>query len=146
MCGRVAHGDQRGRTLGFPTANIHLHRRATPVYGVYAVVMSGPGLRLWPGIANVGRRPTVQGVREQLEVHLLDFQGDLYGKHVKVDFLHYLRPEQRFESLDALCQQIRRDGQIARDWFAARGILQASHPSLSPSLSPSHFKIGARDA
>lgn len=61
-----------------------------------AVLMSGPGLCPWPGIANVGRRPTVQGIREQLEVHLLDFHGDLYGRHVKIDFLHYLRPEQRF--------------------------------------------------
>lgn len=134
MCGRVAHGDQRGRTLGFPTANIHLHRRATPVYGVYVVFMSGPGLKLWPGVANVGRRPTVQGVREQLEVHLLDFQGDLYGKHVRVDFLHYLRPEQRFGSLDALRQQIQRDEQDARDWFAARGILQA--PPSPPTPLP----------
>ncbi|MCP5125338.1 MAG: bifunctional riboflavin kinase/FAD synthetase [Gammaproteobacteria bacterium] len=132
MCGRVAHGDRRGRTLGFPTANIYLHRRATPVYGVYAVVMSGPGLKLWPGVANVGRRPTVQGVREQLEVHLLDFQGDLYGKHVKVDFLHYLRPEQRFASLDALRQQIQQDEQEARNWFAARGILQAPSSPSTP--------------
>ena len=115
MCGRVAHGDQRGRTIGFPTANIHLHRRVTPVYGVYAVLLSGPELRPWPGIANVGRRPTVQGVREQLEVHLLDYQGDLYGRHVKVDFLHYLRPEQRFESLDALRQQIHIDSQHAQN-------------------------------
>lgn len=122
MCGRVAHGDRRGRTLGFPTANIHLHRRVTPVYGVYAVLMSGPGLRSWPGIANVGRRPTVEGERERLEVHLLDFQGDLYGRHVKVDFLHYLRPEQRFESLAALQAQIQRDEQAARTWFATRGI------------------------
>lgn len=138
MCGRVAHGDRRGRTLGFPTANIYLHRRATPVYGVYAVVMSGPGLQLWPGVANVGRRPTVQGVREQLEVHLLDFQGDLYGKHVKVDFLHYLRPEQRFPSLDALRQQIQQDEQDARNWFAARGILQA--PPSPPIPLPSRDK------
>lgn len=129
MCGRVAHGDERGRTIGFPTANIYLHRRATPVYGVYAVLMSGPGLKLWPGIANVGRRPTVDGVREQLEVHLLDFQGDLYGKHVKVDFLRYLRPERRFESLDALRLQIQKDEQEARAWLTARGILQAPRPS-----------------
>ncbi|MFZ1829385.1 MAG: bifunctional riboflavin kinase/FAD synthetase [Candidatus Competibacteraceae bacterium] len=141
MCGRVAHGDQRGRTLGFPTANIHLHRRATPVYGVYAVLISGPGLKPWPGVANVGRRPTVQGVREQLEVHLLDFQGDLYGKRVKVDFLRYQRPEQRFESLDALRRQIQKDEQEARAWLASRGILQAP-PLLSPAaLSPE--KTGA---
>ena len=133
MCGRVAHGDQRGRTIGFPTANIHLHRRVTPVYGVYAVLLSGPELRPWPGIANVGRRPTVQGVREQLEVHLLDYQGDLYGRHVKVDFLHYLRPEQRFESLDALRQQIQRDEQAARAYFSARGILHSFSSSARES-------------
>ena len=134
MCGRIAHGDERGRTIGFPTANIYLHRRATPVYGVYAVLMSGPGLKPWPGIANVGRRPTVDGVREQLEVHLLDFQGDLYGKHVKVDFLRYLRPERRFASLDALRQQIHKDEQEARAWLTVRGILQAS--SSSPAALP----------
>ncbi|MFO1371996.1 MAG: bifunctional riboflavin kinase/FAD synthetase [Candidatus Competibacteraceae bacterium] len=133
MCGRVAHGDQRGRTIGFPTANIHLHRRVTPVYGVYAVLMSGPGLHSWPGIANVGRRPTVQGVREQLEVHLLDYQGDLYGRHVKVDFLHYLRPEQRFASLAALQQQIQQDEQVARTYFTARGFQQSSRPSSPPT-------------
>lgn len=133
MCGRVAHGDQRGRTIGFPTANIHLHRRVTPVYGVYAVLLSGPELQPWPGIANVGRRPTVQGVREQLEVHLLDYQGDLYGRHVKVDFLHYLRPEQRFESLDALRQQIQRDEQAARAYFSARGILHSFSSSARES-------------
>ena len=129
MCGRVAHGDRRGRTIGFPTANIHLHRRVTPVYGVYAVLLSGPGLQLWPGIANVGRRPTVEGERERLEVHLLDFQGDLYSQHVKVDFLHYLRPEQRFASLTALQAQIQQDEHAARVWFAARGILPSRHPS-----------------
>ncbi|MCP5159616.1 MAG: bifunctional riboflavin kinase/FAD synthetase [Gammaproteobacteria bacterium] len=134
ICGRVAHGDQRGRTLGFPTANIHLYRRATPISGVYAVSISGSELKPWPGVANVGRRPTVQGVREQLEVHLLDFQGDLYGKHVKIDFLHYLRPERHFASLDALREQIQQDEQVARDWFAARGILQASPSSFSTSL------------
>jgi riboflavin kinase/FMN adenylyltransferase len=122
LCGRVAHGDRRGRTIGFPTANIHLHRRVTPVSGVHAVLVGDPALPPWPGIANVGRRPTVAGERERLEVHLLDFQGDLYGRHVKVDFLHYLRPEQRFESLTALQAQIRRDEQAARVYFAERGI------------------------
>lgn len=122
MCGRVAYGDQRGRTIGFPTANIHLHRRVTPVYGVYAVLMSGRNLSPWPGIANVGRRPTVQGIRERLEVHLLDYSDNLYGQHVKVDFLHYLRPEQRFASLDLLHEQIQRDEQAARTYFAACGI------------------------
>ncbi|HRD48550.1 MAG: bifunctional riboflavin kinase/FAD synthetase [Candidatus Competibacter sp.] len=134
MCGRVAHGDRIGRTLGFPTANIHLHRRVTPVYGVYAVLMSGAGLQLWPGVANVGRRPTVNGVRQQLEVHLLDFRGDLYGRHVKVDFMHSIRPEQRFESLMALQAQIQRDTHTARSYFSARGIMipDTHHRPLLP--------------
>jgi riboflavin kinase/FMN adenylyltransferase len=123
MCGRVAHGDRIGRTIGFPTANIHLLRRVTPVYGVYAVLMSGSGLQPWPGVANVGRRPTVRGIRQQLEVHLLDFRGDLYGQQVKVDFMHYIRPEQRFASLTALQAQIQRDTHTARSYFSARGIV-----------------------
>lgn len=140
MCGRVAHGDARGRTIGFPTANIYLHRRATPVYGVYAVLMSGPGLKPWPGVANVGRRPTVAGVREQLEVHLLDFNGDLYGKHVKVDFLRYLRPERRFASLDALRQQIQKDEQEARAWLTVHGLMQ------NPPSPPTPLPQGERGA
>lgn len=126
MCGRVAYGEQRGRTIGFPTANINLHRRVTPVYGVYTVLMSGHSLPPWPGIANVGRRPTVAGNDERLEIHLLDYQGNLYGKRVKVDFLHYLRSEQRFASLEALRRQIQQDENIARGYFSARGILPPS--------------------
>ena len=140
MNGRVAHGDRIGRTIGFPTANIHLHRRATPVYGVYAVLMSGPDLQLWPGVANIGRRPTVRGTREQLEVHLLDFNDDLYGRHVKVDFLHYLRPEQRFESLEVLRRQIQRDVRQARSYFAAQGI---RHSPLSPLAQSWQEESGA---
>lgn len=136
MCGRVAYGDQRGRTLGFPTANIHLHRRVTPVSGVYAVLMSGAGLRPWPGIANVGHRPTVAGKQVRLEVHLLDFAGDLYGQHVKVDFLHYLRPERRFDSLEALRRQIRQDEYAARGWFTVQGILTAPRAAPRPTPSP----------
>lgn len=132
LCGRVAHGDQRGRTIGFPTANLHLHRRVTPVSGVYAVLLSDPALPPWPGIANVGRRPTVAGEQERLEVHLLDFQGDLYGRHVKVSFLHYLRPEQRFASLTALQEQIRQDEQTARRYFTECSLSIPTLPIPSP--------------
>lgn len=118
MCGRVAHGDRRGRQLGYPTANIHLHRRATPLAGVYAVMLHGADAAPLPGVANVGRRPTVNGVREQLEAHLFDFDRDIYGRHVKVDFIHYLRPERRFESLSLLQQQLVRDECEARAFFA----------------------------
>ncbi len=118
ICGRVAHGDKRGRTLGFPTANIHLHRRSTPLAGVYAVRMHGVGAEAVAGVANLGRRPTVNGLRVQLEVHLFDFQQDIYGRHVQVEFLVFLRPEQRFDSLDALQRQIQADSARARAFFA----------------------------
>lgn len=118
MCGRVARGDQRGRMLGFPTANIYLHRKASPVQGVFAVEVFGLDAEPLPGVANVGTRPTVDGTRALLEVHLFDFAQDIYGRYVQVDFLHKLRDEQRFASLDELKRQIAVDGQQARDFFS----------------------------
>ena len=120
MCGRVAHGNKLGRTIGFPTANIFLHRRATPVDGVFAVEMFGIHGEPVPGVANVGTRPTVGGTRSLLEVHLFDFDGDIYGRHVHVDFLRKLRNEQRFESFEALKQQILLDARQAQEFFAQR--------------------------
>jgi riboflavin kinase/FMN adenylyltransferase len=117
MSGRVAHGDKRGRTIGFPTANIFLHRPATPVQGVFAVEMFGVEGEPVRGVANVGNRPTVDGTRSLLEVHLFDFHRDIYGRHVQVEFLHKLRPERRFESFDALKCQIEDDVTRARAWF-----------------------------
>jgi riboflavin kinase/FMN adenylyltransferase len=117
MSGRVAHGDKRGRTIGFPTANIFLHRTATPVQGVFAVELFGIEGEPARGVANVGNRPTVDGTRSLLEVHLFDFQGDIYGCHVQVEFLHKLRPERRFESFEALKRQIEVDVARARSWF-----------------------------
>ncbi len=118
MSGRVAHGDKRGRTIGFPTANIHLHRRVSPVQGVYAVEMYGVAGEPLQGVANIGNRPTVDGTRTVLEVYLLDFRGDLYGRHVQVSFAHKLRAEMHFASLDALRMQIDRDVAQARAYFA----------------------------
>lgn len=115
--GRVARGDQRGRTIGFPTANIRLHRRISPLRGVYAVQVHGVGDRPWPAVANIGRRPTVGGADERLEVHLLDFLGDLYGRHLDVEFQLRLRDEQRFASFAALREQIARDVATARAVF-----------------------------
>ncbi|ALP51793.1 bifunctional riboflavin kinase/FMN adenylyltransferase [Candidatus Tenderia electrophaga] len=119
MSGRVARGDQRGRELGFPTANIHLHRQATPVRGVFAVEMFGVSGEPVAGVANVGTRPTVDGTRTLLEVNLFDFDADIYGAYVEVVFLHKLRDEVRFASLEALKQQIALDVEAAQ-WFFAR--------------------------
>ena len=117
MSGRVAHGDKRGRTIGFPTANIYLHRTAVPVDGVFAVEMRGLDNRPTPGVANVGTRPTVGGTRALLEVHLFDFDRDIYGRHVQVSFLKKLRPERKFESFQILKQQIQLDAEQAREFF-----------------------------
>lgn len=117
MCGRVASGDQRGRTIGFPTANIYLHRKASPVQGVFAVEVFGLDAEPLPGVANVGTRPTVDGTRALLEIHLLDFAQDIYGRYVQVDFLHKLRDEQKFASLDELKRQITVDERQARGFF-----------------------------
>jgi riboflavin kinase/FMN adenylyltransferase len=119
MSGRVAHGDKRGRTIGFPTANIHLHRAVAPVDGVFAVEVFGlPGEPV-SGVANIGVRPTVDGSRSLLEVHLFDFDRDIYGVHVQVSFLKKLRSERRFESFAALQQQIMQDAEEARAYFAS---------------------------
>jgi len=117
MSGRVAHGDKRGRTIGFPTANIFLHRHAVPVDGVFAVEMRGIDNRPIPGVANVGTRPTVDGSRALLEVHLFEFDRDIYGRHVQISFLKKLRPERKFESFGHLKRQIELDAEQARAFF-----------------------------
>ncbi|HEC58500.1 hypothetical protein LCGC14_1766680 [marine sediment metagenome] len=118
MSGRIAHGDKRGRTMGFPTANIHLHRRKVPLSGVYAVQLFGVEGEPIEGVANVGIRPTVGSERALLEVHLFDFNREIYGQHVQVYFLKKLRDEQKFENLDGLIAQIDLDCQQARRYFA----------------------------
>ncbi|MFO7593138.1 MAG: bifunctional riboflavin kinase/FAD synthetase [Pseudomonadota bacterium] len=120
MSGRVAHGDKLGRTIGFPTANIFLHRKRPPVDGVFAVEMFGIEGEPVQGVANVGTRPTVGGTRSLLEVHLFDFAAEIYGRHVHVDFLHRIREERRFDSFDALKAQIMQDAQQAKDYFTAK--------------------------
>jgi riboflavin kinase/FMN adenylyltransferase len=124
ICGRVVHGDKRGRIIGFPTANINLHRRVSPLRGVYAVRVQGLGSEPWPGVANIGLRPTVEGTEYRLEVHLFDFDGDIYGAHLRIEPVLRLRDEQRFESFEALKVQIGRDAAAARRYLAvpeARG-------------------------
>lgn len=114
ICGHVSHGDKRGRTIGFPTANIHLKRAETPLHGVYSVTMHSQKYGDVAGIANLGRRPTVDGTRVQLEVHLFDFDKLLYGEHISVSFQHKIRNEIKFESFDDLKQQIQIDCNQAR--------------------------------
>ncbi|MCC6720081.1 MAG: bifunctional riboflavin kinase/FAD synthetase [Acetobacteraceae bacterium] len=120
--GVVAHGDKRGRTIGFPTANVALGRHLEPARGVYAVMVALPDGSCRKGVANIGRRPTVnEGPESRLEVHLFDFAGDLYGQEIGVALHAYLRGEQKFAGLDALKAQIAVDAEGARALLAAGG-------------------------
>ena len=112
--GRVEYGQQLGRTIGFQTANIALHRLHSPIEGVFAVFLHGLDEQPLKGIANLGRRPTVGGEHLLLEVHLFDFSREIYGQHVEIEFISKIRDEQRFDSLDALKQQIQRDVEQAK--------------------------------
>lgn len=113
--GVVKHGDARGRTIGFPTANLTLGDYARPAYGVYAVRAGIDGeTPARPGVANFGKRPTVDGATELLEIHLFDFAGDLYDKTLEVEFHAFLRPERRFDGIEALKDQIAEDARAAR--------------------------------
>ncbi len=110
ICGRVAHGNKLGRTLGFPTANIQLFRKNTPINGVFAVTMSGVGQRELQGVANVGTRPTLSdGEKVILETHLFNFNTEIYGHYVEVHFKHKIRDEIFFESVTQLKAQIEQD-------------------------------------
>ncbi|MCY1272799.1 Riboflavin biosynthesis protein RibF [compost metagenome] len=117
LSGRVLHGQKLGRTLGSPTANIQLKRRKAPLSGVFLVSTLVDGQRC-PGVANIGTRPSVKGDgRPHLEVHLLEFSGDLYGRHLDVTFHHKLRDEQRFASLEELKAAILADIAAARAYW-----------------------------
>ncbi|UKY35943.1 bifunctional riboflavin kinase/FAD synthetase [Pantoea dispersa] len=120
ISGRVVHGDALGRIIGFPTANLPLRRTVTPVKGVFAVEVLGLGEQPIPGVANIGTRPTVKGLRQQLEVHLLDTHMNLYGRHIEVVLKQKIRDEQRFASLDALKEQIAKDVVTARQFFGLK--------------------------
>lgn len=110
VCGRVVHGEKLGRKIGFPTANIQMQRKNSPIQGVFAVTMTGIGKQPIFGVANVGTRPTVNGgERVLLETHLFNFDQDIYGKYVEVHFKHKIRSEMRFQSVDDLKQQIQLD-------------------------------------
>ena len=120
VCGRVAHGDKRGRTIGYPTANIRLFRKNTPVQGVFAVTMTGLDGKEYQGIANVGTRPTFTGSSKAiLETHLFDFDKDIYGHYVEVHFIQKIRDELRFQAIEQLTAQIKKDVTEAKRIFAS---------------------------
>jgi riboflavin kinase / FMN adenylyltransferase len=113
ISGKVVHGAKRGRQLGYPTANVHMRHERPALTGVYAVKLDGLN-----GVANLGVRPTIAGVPKlMLEVYVFDFDGNLYDRHVHVQFFHKVRDEMKFESLDALKAQIARDVAVAKDYF-----------------------------
>ena len=119
ISGKVVYGRRLGRSLGFPTANLELHRLRAPLSGVYVVEVCGKGFDGVPGVANVGTRPTVDdSIKANLEVHLLDTGMDLYGKRIEVAFRHKLRDEKKFSSIDELKENIAKDVENARLWFA----------------------------
>ena len=123
--GRVATGDRRGRTIGFPTANLSLEDYLQPAFGVYAVRVCGDGPddplagHGVDGVANIGLRPTVGGLVPRLEAHLFDTDVDLYGRHLRVALIEFIRPERKFAGLDALKAQIAEDAARARAILAA---------------------------
>lgn len=118
ISGRVVYGEQLGRKLGYPTANIRLRRVHVPLQGVFVVRVEGSGLPTRYGVANVGTRPTVSGGDSLLEAHLFDFSGALYGRCLRVYFLHKLREELKFADLETLRAHIGRDAVAGREWLA----------------------------
>ena len=121
LTGEVTPGDRRGRTIGFPTANLPLGEGFVPALGVYVVrvLIDGPKETAWhDGAANLGYRPTVGGTEVRLEVHIFDFEGDLYGRRLRVQLVDFLRGEKKFDGLEALKAQIAADCRQARSSLA----------------------------
>lgn len=120
ISGRVVGGDQIGRKIGYPTANILLKHNRPPVKGVFAVRVQGLSTPDWPGVANLGTRPSVHpNGNPTLEVHLFDLDRNLYGHHLRVEFLHKLRDEAKFPNFEALVAQIGKDAALARELLNA---------------------------
>ncbi|WP_010654094.1 bifunctional riboflavin kinase/FAD synthetase [Fluoribacter dumoffii] len=134
MCGRVLHGDGRGRQWGIPTANLALHRTSLPLQGVFVVQVKIASQKVY-GVANVGSRPTVGGSKNILEVHLFDFDRSLYGELLQVFFLHKLRDEVKFTSVDALIAQIYNDIEAAKEFLGNYETLQYQNPGFDLNAS-----------
>ena len=118
IMGRVEHGDKNGRKLGFPTANVDMGSYLRPKYGIYAVCGILPDGRVLNGAANLGIRPSFDPPKELLEPHFFDFDGDLYGQDIAIELRHFLRPEAKFDSMDALMSQMAKDCDEARRLLA----------------------------
>lgn len=120
ISGRVVHGDKLGRDIGFPTANIQLKHNRPPLMGIFAVEVDGLDGKMLPGVASLGKRPTVKrpDAVPVLEVHLFDFDAEIYGRRVRVDFLHKLRDEEKYPDLESLVAQIGRDVDHAKHFLA----------------------------
>ena len=123
LSGRIRHGDKRGRTIGFPTANLRIQDNIAAVNGVYAVKVTGLNQETLMGVANLGNRPTVDGTETRLEVHIFDFDESVYGQHIVVELCEFMRPEKKFEDFAALT------GQIHKDAIHAAELLQSVHRS-----------------
>ena len=119
ISGRILHGDKRGRTIGFPTINVSIRRRLSPVLGVFAVSVE-INQSAYQGVCNVGKRPTVAGEKTLLEVHIFDFDKSVYGEHATVLFEHRIREEKKFDSFEQLKHQIEQDANNARRYFKAK--------------------------
>ena len=121
ISGRVVHGNQLGRKLGFPTANIQMKHNRAPLSGIFVARLLGLSDAPWPGVASLGVRPTLPGTRKlTLEVHLFDFDRDIYGSHVRIEFLDRLHEERKYADLNALTRQIALDVEEAKHRFARR--------------------------
>lgn len=124
MWGKVAHGKKIGQRLGFPTANIETHRREVPLMGIFVVQIHGIDSQPLPGVANLGTRPVFNGTRVLLEVYIFNFEGNLYGKQIGVEFLHKLRDESYFDHEEDLVRQIEKDVANAKEYFDLRACSQ----------------------
>ena len=137
ISGHVIHGNKLGRTIGFPTANIlphgHATARRTAISGIFVVRVHGAGPEPLPGVASVGVRPTVEDAgRVLVEVHVFDFAGNLYGQRVRVEFLHKLRDEEKYDDMTRLTAAIAADARAARAWFGGAFVdLPANDPAMN---------------
>ena len=122
ISGRISHGEKIGRTIGFPTANIGIRRKLSPVLGVYSVIINISGVE-HVGICNVGKRPTIGGTKVLLEVFIFNFNQEIYGEYVSVIFKQKCRNEVKFNSFDELKNQIQKDVKTSKEYFKREGYL-----------------------